>query len=107
MHEKIKCEQVVKEFLDPLSKKTVKRPKKIKIFENFSRLERDLFNEAKHIELREINREITLGELNKVFNLFINFYFRINKYQKVFHLITKYLIILRNIMIRFYPKRKN
>ena len=39
---------------------------KIKIFENFSRIEKDLFNEAKFIELREINKEIALEEFNRV-----------------------------------------
>jgi hypothetical protein len=52
--------------MDPLSKKVVKRAKKIKIFENFSKIERDLFNEAKDIKLREFNKEIALEELNRV-----------------------------------------
>ena len=52
--------------MDPLSKKPVNRTKKIKIFENFSKIERDLFNEAKDIKLREINREIALEEFNRV-----------------------------------------
>lgn len=66
MNEKIKCEKVVKEFLDPLSKKPVEKKKRVKIFENFSKIERDLFNEAEQINLREMEREILIEELNRV-----------------------------------------
>lgn len=39
----------MKEYLDPLSKKPIKLHKKIKIFENFSQIEKNLFNEASNI----------------------------------------------------------
>lgn len=71
MTEKINCEKIVKEFQDPLSKKVVIRPKKIKIFENFSRIEKDLFNEAKEIKLREMKKVIDMEEFNKVIYLFL------------------------------------
>ena len=47
--EKIKAEKIVKEFNDPLSKKHVKRPKRLKVYENYSLIEKSLFNEANQI----------------------------------------------------------
>ena len=47
--EKIKAEKIVKEFNDPLSKKAVKRPKRLKVYENYSLIEKNLFNEANQI----------------------------------------------------------
>ena len=47
--ERIKAEKIVKEFNDPLSKKHVKRPKRLKVYENFSLIEKNLFNEANQI----------------------------------------------------------
>ena len=47
--EKIKAEKIVKEYNDPLSKKHVKRPKRLKVYENFSLIEKNLFNEANQI----------------------------------------------------------
>ena len=57
--ERIKAEKIVKEFNDPLSKKHVKRPKKLKVYENFSSIEKSLFNEANQIlNKRKKNEEI-------------------------------------------------
>jgi hypothetical protein len=50
--ERINSEGIVKEFLDPLSKKHVKREKKLKVYEKFSQTEKELFLEAKHIHKR-------------------------------------------------------
>ena len=47
--EKIKAEKIVKEYNDPLSKKHVKRPKRLKVYENYSLIEKNLFNEANQI----------------------------------------------------------
>jgi hypothetical protein len=47
--ERIKAEQTVKEYIDPLSKPPVKRAKRIKVYENFSSIEKSLFNEANQI----------------------------------------------------------
>jgi hypothetical protein len=47
--ERIKAEQTVKEFIDPLSKPPVKRVKRVKVYENFSSIEKSLFNEANQI----------------------------------------------------------
>jgi len=47
--ERIKSEKVVKEFNDPLNKKPEKRAKRIKVYENFSLIEKSLFKEAKQI----------------------------------------------------------
>ena len=47
--ERIKAEKIVKEFNDPLSKPVTKRPKRLKVYENFSQIEKNLFNEAKQI----------------------------------------------------------
>jgi hypothetical protein len=47
--ERIKDEQIVKEYNDPLSKPPVKRTKRIKVYENFSSIEKSLFNEANQI----------------------------------------------------------
>ena len=51
--ERIKDEQIVREFNDPLNKKIVKkdkRKKNLKVYENFSNLEKDLIRETKQIE---------------------------------------------------------
>ena len=57
--ERIKAEKIVKEYNDPLSKKHVKRPKKLKVYENFSSIEKSLFNEANQIlNKRKKNEEI-------------------------------------------------
>ena len=47
--EKIKAEKIVKEYNDPLSKKHIKRPKRVKVYENYSLIEKNLFNEANQI----------------------------------------------------------
>ena len=47
--EKIKSAQIVKEFLDPLSKKAKPKHKKPKVSENFSTTEKELFMEADNI----------------------------------------------------------
>ena len=47
--EKIKAEKIVKEYNDPLSKKNGKRPRRLKVYENFSLIEKNLFNEANQI----------------------------------------------------------
>jgi hypothetical protein len=66
-----------------LSKKVVIRPKRIKIFENFSRIEKDLFNEAKEIKIREMKKVIDMEEFNKVILFIINKNkFRINPLPK-------------------------
>lgn len=64
MSERIKSENVVKEFNDPLSKKQVKREKKLKVSEAYSITERELFQEAetilkrrKHLEEEKERRE--------------------------------------------------
>ena len=49
MIERIKDEQIVKEYNDPLSKPPVKRNKRIKVYENFSSIEKSLFHEANQI----------------------------------------------------------
>ena len=59
--ERIKDEQIVREFNDPLNKKIVKkdkRKKNLKVYENFSNLEKDLIRETKQIEKeRKIKEE--------------------------------------------------
>lgn len=47
--EKLKSEEVVKEFNDPLSKKNAKKTKKLKVSQAFSITERELFSEAELI----------------------------------------------------------
>ena len=56
--EKMKCEQIVKEYNDPLSKKKVKRPKRLKVYEKFSTIEKELFEEVDNIiKKRELDEE--------------------------------------------------
>jgi hypothetical protein len=56
--EKMKCEQIVKEYNDPLSKKKVKRPKRLKVYEKFSTIEKELFDEVDNIiKKRELDEE--------------------------------------------------
>ena len=49
MIERIKDEKIVKEYNDPLSKQPVKKQKRLKVYENFSQVEKNLFNEANQI----------------------------------------------------------
>jgi len=55
--EKQKSEEVVKEFNDPLSKKNVKKTKKLKVSQAYSVTERELFSEAEHILKRRKQAE--------------------------------------------------
>ena len=56
--ERIKDEKIVKEYNDPLSKPPVKRVKRVKVYENYSLIEKNLFNEAKEIlKKRKKNEE--------------------------------------------------
>ena len=66
--EKIKAEKIVKEFNDPLSKKAVKRPKRLKVYENYSLIEKNLFNEANQIlKKRKKDEEIRQNILKEQF----------------------------------------
>jgi hypothetical protein len=62
--EKIQSEKIVKEFLDPLSKKVVKREKKLKIYEKYSVTEKELFKEADRI-IKKRNKKEELMEKKK------------------------------------------
>jgi hypothetical protein len=55
--ERIKSAEIVREYMDPLSKKVVKRDKKLKVYETFSTVERYLFQEAKQIVRRDRDHE--------------------------------------------------
>jgi hypothetical protein len=74
LDEKIRCEKIVKEYLDPLCKKPVKRTKRIKIFENFSKIEKKLFKEAEEIVSRNEKNEMKSNDFSKVnfYNFFAN-----------------------------------
>jgi len=78
----------VKEFLDPLSRKPVKRPKRLKIFERFSRVEKDLFEEAAEIEAEfekkneNPNNEILNVYSNNLFVFKLLFIIMIEKFTK-------------------------
>jgi len=49
-----------------LSKKPVKRTKRIKIFENFSKIEKDLFKEAEEIMITREKNEMRDNDFSKV-----------------------------------------
>ena len=51
--ERIKDEEIVRVYNDPLSKKKVVRVKRPKVYENFSITEKELFLQAKHIIKRD------------------------------------------------------
>jgi hypothetical protein len=52
--DRIKSTEIVKEYMDPLSKRPVKKVHKLKVYETFSNTEKFLFNEAKFIIQRDL-----------------------------------------------------
>lgn len=63
--ERIKSEKIVKEYNDPLSKPHVKRVKQLKVYEKFSVTEKELFQEAKAIDKREVLKQIEKEKIQK------------------------------------------
>ena len=63
--ERIKAEETVKVYNDPLSKKKVKRVKRPKVYENFSQTEKELFLQAKHILKRDQRLEEEKEKINQ------------------------------------------
>ena len=63
--ERIKAEETVKVYNDPLSKKKIKRVKRPKVYENFSQTEKELFLQAKHILKREQKLEEEKEKINQ------------------------------------------
>jgi hypothetical protein len=55
--DRVKSAEIVREYMDPLSKKIIKREKKLKVYETFSTVERYLFQDAKGIIKRDIENE--------------------------------------------------
>lgn len=63
--ERIKDEEIVRVYNDPLSKKKVVRVKRPKVYENFSITEKELFLQAKHIIKRDKRLEEEKEKINQ------------------------------------------